>query len=262
VEQVSYLLSVMQQGVSQAFLHSSMEVAESSQKASQNSFQDSGSILFALSGRTIHHAMKHANNGGIVTAAVLRHVYLKESLQLCLQDCKLGHLSDDKAEHKTVNRAIAVAVKLFSSLEISADNLQSQHQVMQHVGQILLQQADSCACGLPASVLAYCLLALIEKVPETVAAAAGGGYDLLGEQAELLTPAFKRISAGKAFSHCPIHKDKACSISAQMNFTMAYFVLAMDSRAAQARLWRSGMLIALCEDVYGQSAATTLCVYA
>lgn len=236
-----------------------MEVTESSQKASQNSFHDSGSILFALSGRTIHHAMKHADDGGIVTAAVLRHVYLKESLQLCLKNCKLGHLADGKSEDETVNRAIAAAVKLFSSLEISDDKLQSQQQVMQHVGQILLQQADSCACGMPASVLAYCLLALIEKVPETVAAAASGGYDLLGEQAELLTPAFKRISAGKAFSRCPIHKDKACSISAQTNFTMAYFVLAMDSRAAQVRLWRSGRLIALCQTVYGHSDSRNLC---
>ena len=234
-----------------------MEVTESSQEASQNSFQDSESILFALSGRTIHHAMKHANDGGIVTAAVLRHVYLKESLQLCLKDCKQGHLADDKAEDKTVNRAIAAAVKLFSSLEISDDKFQSQQQVMQHVGQIMLQQADSCACGMPASVLAYCLLALIEKVPETVAAAASGVNDLLGEQAELLTPAFKRISAGKAFSRCPIHKNKACSISAQTNFTMAYFVLAMDSRAAQVRLWRSGRLIVLSEKVYGHRAAET-----
>ena len=232
-----------------------MEATESSQEASQISFGDSGSILFALSSRTIHHAMKRTDDGGIVTAAVLRHVYLKESLQLCLKNCKLGHLADDKPEHRTINRAIAAAVKLFSSLEISADNLQSEQQVMQHVTQIMLQQADSCACGMPASVLAYCLLALIEKVPKTVAAAASGGYDLLGEQSELLTPAFKRISAGKAFSHCPIHKDKACSISAQTNFTMAYFVLAMGSRAAQVRLWGNGMLIAVCEKVYGHTAA-------
>ena len=173
-------------------------------------------------------------------AAVLRHIYLKEPLTFCLEDCELATISPATDEQRAVNKAIDVAVKLLGTIEISADCLESQNQLMQHVGQVLLQQADSSACGMPASLLAWTLLALIEKVVETIAAAAGGNRDVLYEQAELLTAAFKRISAGKAFTHCPTHPDKACCRSAQMHFTMAFYFLAVESYTLQTSLWQNG----------------------
>ena len=228
-------------GVSQVF-SPQMEVMKPAPKASQHTFQDLGIILFALSGRSLHHAMRDPIKGGKAIAAVLRHIYFKESLELCIANYELDLRGVDSEENKTLWKATAIAVKLVGNLDISDDYVEAQQQVIQHVGQALQQQADGCACGLPTTALAHVLLELLALSPDTVAAAApGGGCDLLGKQAELLTPAFKRISAGKAFGQCPIHKDKACSISAQMSLTRTFCQLATDSSTTQAGMWRSGM---------------------
>lgn len=201
-----------------------------------------GSVFFALTVRTVQHTFPAPATGGLVVTALLRHIYLKEPLSQCLDDCQ-HHL--DTEEQRNFAAVIKVALKLLRTIDVSADSLESQRQVVEHLGQVLLQQADCSACGMPAATLAYCLMAMIEKVPEAVAATADdGGYDFLAQQAVLLTPAFKRTSAGKAFGQCPIHKNKECGHSAQSLFSMVFFTLAEHSYATQLSLWCDGGILA------------------
>ena len=206
---------------------------ESAGNLAQNSFTDFGSVIFALIGRIVHFASGKENAGGSVLAGVLRHVYLKKPL------AEAGGWLQQNTHHSLEN-AIHVARTLSSVFSTSTDILEAQQQLIQNLCPLLLLQADCSACGMPTALLACTLEQLLAQTLQQLCAAAALGQDILDEEANLLTAAFKRVSAGKAFRQCPVHKDMECCQSAQAHLSAAFCLLAGYSYRTQCGLWHNG----------------------
>lgn len=207
----------------------------------ENSFTDFGSIIFALIGRTVQHASESENDadsasasehtGGPVLADILQHIYLKEPVAT-----QFGH---------QLKRALQIARSYSGTMSIPADTTRAQQQLTQNVCQVLVLQADCGACGIPTAMLASTLMGLLFKsIEQGAPAEAANPQDFLSEQADLLIAAFKRVSAGKAFSQCANHSHKECCQLAQADLTAAFSLLASYSYSTQHSLWNHGKSMA------------------
>ena len=163
---------------------------------------------------------------------MLKHVYLGDPLD----SAKLAALDRPDSEWNLFISIVQKAYTLLRAVDIAHDSKFSQQQVLQHVSHVLLQQADLGTCGIPTSLLACCLVDLLEKTQRNDSALDGR----LVQQADLLTPAFKRIAAGKCFTHCLLHEGHECSQSAKQHLIMAFASLAKHSYNARVRLWDNG----------------------
>lgn len=206
---------------------------ESAGKLPQNSFTDFGSVIFALIGRGLHFASGSESAGGSVLAGVLQHVYLGQPLTEAV-----GWPQQDL--HHSLETSLDIARTLSSVFSTSADILEAQQQLIQNLCQLLLLQADCSACGMPTALLACTLGQLLTQTQQQLCAAAAQGQDMLSEEASLLTAAFKRVSAGKAFRQCAIHKNMECCQSAQAYLTGVFCLLAGHSYSTQCGLWHNG----------------------
>lgn len=213
----------------------------------ENSFTDFGSIIFALIGRTVQYAAEsgddaesataNENNAGMLLAEVLHHIYLQEPVEEWLDQ---GHQRKMAMYH-----ALDITKAYSGTLHILADTTRAQQQLTQHICQVLLLQADCGACGVPTGMLAWTLMSLLLKLTQQGAPGeAANPKDFLSEQADLLVAAFKRVSAGKAFSQCAIHNNKECCQLAQAAFTVAISLLAKYSYSTQHSLWSHGKSLA------------------
>ena len=203
----------------------------------ENSFTEFGSIILALIGRNVHSVseMENATSGiaGSVLADLLQQVYTKEPSAAWAGLPKQNKLALDDA--------LQAARALSGAISISADTFRAQQQLAQHICQVMLLQADCGTCGTPTAILAFTLkLLLIKAKQQNPPDAAAICQDVLSEQADLFNAAFKRISAGKAFNQCAIHKSKECHQSAQAELTLALSLLASYSYGTQHRLWDQG----------------------
>lgn len=210
---------------------------EAAFKPPENSFTEFGSVVLALIGRNVHFVSELQNatseNAGFVLADILRQVYVK------VPSTEVGGLPK---QHKlALDDVLQTSRALSGAISISADTFRAQQQLAQHVCQVLLLQADCGTCGMPTAVLALTLkLLLLEAKQQNPPHAAADCQDVLSEQADLFIAAFKRVSAGKAFSQCAIHKSKECCQSAQAELTHAFSLLASYSYSTQHRLWDQG----------------------
>lgn len=204
-----------------------------------NSFPNTGSVILALIGRHVHFvseledAITNSENAGTALADILRQVYLRKS--------SAEGVGLPKQNKLALDDALQTARALTGTLSISADTSRASQQLIQHVCQVLLLQADCGSCGMPTAILAVTLMLLLSKaIPQNPPDAAADCQDVLAEQADLFIAAFKRVSAGKTFSQCAIHQNKECYQSAQADLTVAFSCLACFSYSTQNRLWDQG----------------------
>ena len=204
----------------------------------ENSFTDFGSIIFALISRNLQFASEPEENAserqsdaGIVLAKTLRDIYLKEPFA--------EEVGLPKQNKLTLDDALWVARALSGALNPSADTSKAHQQLIQHVCHVLLLQADCGSCGMPTAILAFTLLLLLTQSSQDQQSIQNL-QGVLSEQGDLFIAAFKRVSAGKAFSQCAIHKHKECCLSAQGDLTAAFSLLASYSYSTQQRLWDHG----------------------
>lgn len=204
-----------------------------------DSFADFGSVILALIGRHVHFAVEledaitNSENAGTALADILRQIYLR--------DPPAEGDGLPKQSKLALDDALQTARALSGTMSISADIFRASQQLVQHVCQVLLLQADCGSCGMPTAILAVTLMLLLSnKIPQNPPDAAANCQDVLAEQADLFIAAFKRVSAGKTFSQCAIHQNKECCQSAQADLTIAFSCLACFSYSTQNRLWDQG----------------------
>ena len=210
---------------------------EAAFKPPENSFTEFGSVILALIGRNVQFVSELDNAtsevAGSVLADLLQQVYTKEPSAAWAGLSKQNKLALDGA--------LQTARALSGTISISADTFRAEQQLAQHVCQVMLLQANCGTCGMPTAILAFTLkLLLIKAKQQNPPDAAAKCQDVLSEQADLFIAAFKRVSAGKVFSQCQIHKSKDCCQLAQAELTLALSLLANYSYTAQHRLWDQG----------------------
>lgn len=193
----------------------------------------------AMVGRSVQVVLPNPNDSGIVLAAILRHHYLHEPLQECIDDCDLDELSLDQTRIDAINAIKQATDVTLKDVKVPTDSLQCQQQLFRSLCTQVQYQANNCTCGEPTAIFAHALLALVESVPQLVSQAGLGGDDELCRQIAFLTPVFQRVVAGKLFDHCRLHHN--CCQSAQTHLTMAFFIIALESYATQCDLYALGV---------------------
>ena len=192
----------------------------------------------ALVGRSVQLVLPNPNDSGIVLAAILRHHYLHEPLQECIDDCDLDELALDSTRIDAINAIKQATDVTLKDVKVPMDSFLSQQQLFQSLCRQVKYQASNCPCGEPTAIFAHALLALVESVPQLISTAVSGGVDELKEQIHFLTPVFQKIVAGKLFDQCRFHSN--CCQSAQTHMTMAFFIIALESYATQCDLYTLG----------------------
>ena len=194
----------------------------------------------ALVGRSVLLVLPNPHDSGIVLAAILRHHYLHEPLQECIDDCDLDELSLDQTRIDAINAIKQATDITLKDVKVPMDSLLSQRQLFRSLCSQVHYQACHCPCGEPTAIFAHALLALVESVPQLVSQAVSGGEDELRQQIRFMTPIFQKVVAGKLFDGCRYHNN--CCQSAQTHLTMAFFIVALESYATQCDLYDLGTL--------------------